>query len=36
MKNHHVCNAEPEPTIIDGMPASVLTGTTKTPQPWED
>lgn len=25
-----------EMTIIDGMPATVLTGTTSTPQPWED
>ena len=25
-----------ETTIIDGMPASVLTGTERTPQPWED
>ena len=23
-------------TIIDGMPATVLTGTDRTPQPWED
>lgn len=27
---------ENEMTLIDGMPASVLTGTAKTPQPWED
>ena len=27
---------ENEMTIIDGMPATVLTGTTRTPQPWED
>lgn len=27
---------EAEMTIIDGMPASVLTGTERTPQPWED
>lgn len=25
-----------EMTIIDGMPATVLTDTTRTPQPWED
>jgi hypothetical protein len=25
-----------ETTIIDGMPATVLTGTEQTPQPWED
>ena len=23
-------------TIIDGMPASILTGTDRTPQPWEE
>lgn len=27
---------ENEMTIIDGMPATVLTGTARTPQPWED
>ena len=27
---------ENEMTIIDGMPATVLTGITRTPQPWED
>lgn len=27
---------EIEMTIIDGMPASVLTGTDRIPQPWED
>ncbi len=27
---------ENEMTIIDGMPASVLTGTDRTPQPWEE
>mgnify|MGYP006874320788 FL=1 len=27
---------ETEMTIIDGMPATVLTGTTRTPEPWED
>lgn len=36
MKNIQTSNHDPEMTIIDGMPASVLTGTTKTPQPWED
>lgn len=36
MKNSQTSNRDPEMTIIDGMPASVLTGTTKTPQPWED
>lgn len=23
-------------TIIDGMPASILTGTDRTPAPWEE
>lgn len=27
---------EAEMTLIDGMPASVLTGTDRTPQPWEE
>lgn len=27
---------EAEMTIIDGMPASILTGKTRTPEPWED
>lgn len=27
---------EAEMTIIDGMPATVLTGTTRTPAPWEE
>lgn len=27
---------ENEMIIIDGMPATVLTGTTRTPEPWED
>lgn len=27
---------EAEMTIIDGMPASILTGTDRTPAPWED
>lgn len=27
---------EAEMTIIDGMPATVLTGTTRTPEPWEE
>lgn len=27
---------ENEMTIIDGMPASILTGTDRTPAPWED
>ena len=25
-----------EMTIIDGMPASILTGTERTPAPWEE
>lgn len=36
MKNGQTSNKDSEMTIIDGMPASVLTGTAKTPQPWED
>lgn len=36
MKNVQTGNPDPEMTIVDGMPASVLTGTAKTPQPWED
>lgn len=36
MKNSQTVSMDPDMTIIDGMPASVLTGTTKTPQPWED
>ena len=36
MKNGQTSNKDPEMNIIDGMPASVLTGTAKTPQPWED
>ena len=36
MKNGKTSNLDPEMTIIDGMLASVLTGTAKTPQPWED
>lgn len=27
---------EAEMTIIDGMSATVLIGTDRTPQPWED
>lgn len=27
---------EAEITIIDGMPASILTGTYLTPAPWEE
>lgn len=27
---------EPETIIIDGMPASILTGTDRTPAPWEE
>lgn len=27
---------EAEMTIIDGMPATILTGKTRTPEPWED
>ena len=27
---------EAEMTIIDGMPASILTGTDRAPAPWEE
>lgn len=27
---------EAETIIIDGMPASILTGTERTPAPWEE
>lgn len=27
---------EAEMTIIDGMPASILTGIERTPAPWEE
>lgn len=27
---------ETEMTIIDGLPVTILTGTTRTPEPWED
>lgn len=36
MKNGQTSNKDPEMTIIDGMPATVLTGTTRTPEPWEE
>lgn len=36
MKNNQTIRMDPDMTIIDGMPASVLTGTDRTPQPWED
>ena len=36
MKNGKTSNLDPEMTIIDGMPASVLTGTQPTPKPWEE
>lgn len=36
MKNNQTISMDPDMTIIDGMPASVLTGTDRTPQPWED
>lgn len=29
-------NRKDEMTIIDGMPASILTGTDHTPAPWEE
>ena len=36
MKNGQTSNQDPEMTIIDGMPASILTGTDHTPAPWEE
>lgn len=36
MENQQRNVTEPDMTIIDGMPASVLTGTDQTPQPWEE
>ncbi len=36
MENQQRNGKENEMTIIDGMPATVLTGTARTPQPWED
>lgn len=35
MDTKEICR-ESNMTIIDGMPASVLTGTQRTPQPWEE
>lgn len=36
MKNGQTSNKDPEMTIIDGMPATILAGKTRTPEPWED
>lgn len=36
MENQQRNDKDAEMTIIDGMPATVLTGTARTPQPWED
>ena len=36
MENQQRNGKDAEMTIIDGMPATVLTGTTRTPKPWED
>ena len=36
MKNSQTISMDSDMTIIDGMPASVLTGTQRTPQPWEE
>lgn len=36
MKNSQTISIDPDMTLIDGMPASVLTGTDRTPQPWEE
>lgn len=36
MENQQRNGKDAEMTIIDGMPATVLTGSTRTPQTWED
>ena len=36
MENQQRNGKDTEMTIIDGMPATVLTGTTRTPEPWEE
>ena len=36
MKKNQTISMDPDMTIIDGMPASVLTGTDRTPAPWEE
>lgn len=36
MKTQQRNSKETDMTIIDGMPATVLTGTDRTPQPWEE
>lgn len=36
MENQQRNGKDAEMTIIDGMPATVLTGTARTPEPWED
>lgn len=36
MENQQRNGKDTEMTIIDGMPATVLTGSTRTPAPWED
>lgn len=36
MENQQRNGKDTEMTIIDGMPASVLTGTRPTPKPWEE
>lgn len=36
MENRQRNGKETEMTIIDGMPASILTGTNRTPAPWEE
>lgn len=36
IKNSQTISMDPDMTIIDGMPASVLTGTRPTPKPWEE
>lgn len=36
MENQQRNGKDAEMTIIDGMPATVLTGSMRTPEPWED
>lgn len=36
MESEQRNDKEDEMTIIDGMPASILTGTDHTPAPWEE
>ena len=36
MENQQRNGKENEMTIIDGMPANILTGADRTPAPWEE